>query len=184
MIRRKRLRSSNPTASAQLISRLSDFQPGSKRQVRHFSLIMMPMPKPELASEKALRSVRGTGPGMFLDRVGHWRHCAYHLRSLEVSRGGVCGTKGLLLNPESMALRLVRYAHPAVTTREACSSLLYNFCTSAKACVSFFSHSLITSMYLSFFSAGMATERASRSQTKPRYGTMDLNGMVFEVSHR
>ena len=143
----------------------------------------MPILKPEWASDKALRSVRGTGPGTFLERVGHWRCSAHHLRLLEASQGWVCGTKGLLLNTESMASKLVRYARPAVTTREACSSLLYNFCTSAKVCVGFFSHSLIASRYLSFFSTGMATEHALRSQTKSRYGTMDLNGMVFEVSH-
>ena len=165
------------------MSRPSDFQPGSKRQARHLSPIVMPIPKPELASEKALRSVRGIGPGTFLERVWHWRCSAHYLRLLEVLRDGVCGTKGLLVKPKSMASKLVRYACPAVTTREACSSLPYNFCTSAKACIGFFSHSLITLRYLSFFSAGMATERVLRSQRKPRYGTMDPNGMVLEVSH-
>ena len=179
----ERVRSSKPMASAQLMSCPSDFQPGSKHQAHHLFPIVIPMPKPELASEKVLRSVRGTGPGTFLERVGDWRRSAHHLRSLEVSQGGVCGMKGLLLKPESMASRLVRYTHPAVMTREACSSLPYNFCTSTRGCIGFFSHSLIMLRYLSFFSAGMATECVSRSQMKLRYGITDPKGIVLEFSH-
>jgi len=164
------VRSSNPTASAQPISRPSAFQPGSRRQACHLLPIVMPMPKPELVSEKASRSVRGTGPGMFLDREGELRRLVHHLRSSGVLQGGVCGTKGLLLNPESMASRLVRYARPAGMTREMWSNLPYNPCTSAKACVGFFFHSSIALRYLIFFSSGIATVRASRSQTKPSRG--------------
>ena len=95
-------------ASAQPMSRLSAFQPGSKRHARHLFLSVMPKPKPEVASEKACRSVRGTGPGMGCERTGDLRRSIYHSRSLDVLQGGVCGTKGQLLKPESMASKAVR----------------------------------------------------------------------------
>ena len=167
------------TASAQPMSHPLDFQPGSKHQVHHLLPIVISMLKPELALEKVLRSVRGTGTGTLLERVGDWRCSIHHLRPLVVLQEGVCGMKGLLLKPETMASRLVRYACLAVMTREACSSLLYSFCTSVKACIGFFFHSLITLRYLSFFSTGMATECVLRFQTKLRYVTMDPNRMVL-----
>ena len=68
-------------ASAHPMSRSSDFQFGSKRQARHLSPMVMPMLKPELASEKALVSSRGIGLGMDLERVGDPRSLAHHLRS-------------------------------------------------------------------------------------------------------
>ena len=57
-------------ASAQLIFHPLDFQAESKCQVHHLSPIMILILKPELASEKALRSLRDTGPEMFLERLG------------------------------------------------------------------------------------------------------------------
>ena len=112
------MRSSKPTASAQPISRPSDFQPGSKRQARHLCPSVMPIPKPELASEKAWRSERSIGPGMGRERLEDPRRSVHHSRSLDVLRGGVCGMKGQLLKPESMVSKVVRYAHPAGITRE------------------------------------------------------------------
>jgi len=41
----------------------------------------MPIPKPELASEKAWKSLMGAGPGMGLDRVRDSRSSVHHLRS-------------------------------------------------------------------------------------------------------
>ena len=95
-------------ASAQPMSCPSAFQPGSKRHARHLFPSVMLMPKPELASEKACRFVRGTGPGMGHERTGDLRRSIHHSRSLDVLWGGVCGTKGQLLKPESMASKAVR----------------------------------------------------------------------------
>ena len=64
-----RIRNSNLTASAQPMSHPLDFQPGSRCQVHHLFPIVIPILKPELASEKACRSVMGAGPGMAVERV-------------------------------------------------------------------------------------------------------------------
>ena len=50
------MRSSKPVASAQLISLPSEHHLGSRDQAHHCEPMMIPMPKPELASEKALKS--------------------------------------------------------------------------------------------------------------------------------
>src|ERR1700679_963467 len=76
-VQRVRARSSKPTASAHPISLPSAFQPGTRRHARHRLLITMPMPKPELASEKASLSVTKAGPGMERETLGEsraWNH--------------------------------------------------------------------------------------------------------------
>src|SRR5271155_5513404 len=114
---RVRASSSKPTASAQPMSRLSDFQPGKRRQALHLLPMTMPMPTPELASEKAWGSMMYFGMEMFLKRKGSWRVCDHHQRSLSVPRGGERGTKGRSEEKLSMVSKEVRYARPSSITK-------------------------------------------------------------------
>ena len=153
----ERVRSSKPTASAHLMSQPLVFQFGRKHHARHGCPIMMPILKPELVSEKACRSVIGSGPGIGLETTGDWRTAVHHLRSWAVSRGQVCGTKGRELKPESMNSRLVRYACPAGTTSDAWSNFPYSLWTSTSVCLGCFSHSLMVLRYFIFLLSGIAT---------------------------
>src|SRR5271155_3594657 len=81
---RDRVRNSKPTASAHPMSLPSAFHPGTRRHARHWSPITMPIPKPELASEKASLSVTMAGPGMGREIAGELSASSHQARSEEV----------------------------------------------------------------------------------------------------
>ena len=88
-------RNSRPTASAQPISFLSEFQPGRNFQALQWLPTMIPIPNPELASENACRSV-GVLVGEMQQESGGMLSLASHQSSSKrVPFGGVRGMKGL-----------------------------------------------------------------------------------------
>ena len=72
------------------------------------SWMMIVIPTPELASEKAAKSCTGWGPGMGSGMGGNLSFLCHQARSSGVQRGGVRGLNGLLLKIDSIASRLVR----------------------------------------------------------------------------
>ena len=105
---RVRTRNLKPMASAHPMSLPFVFQPGMRRQARHLPLITMPMPTPELASEKAPALMTKAGPGMWRDTFGEWSSWSHPERSAVVCRGAWWGTKGFVLKELRRASRPVR----------------------------------------------------------------------------
>src|SRR5271168_4570968 len=105
---RDRARSSKPMASAHPMSLPSAFHPGTRRHALHRSPITTPIPKPELASEKASLSVTTAGPGMGRETAGDLSSSSHQDRSEEVWRGAWCGMKGLELKEAMKPSKQVR----------------------------------------------------------------------------
>ena len=169
-------------ASAQPISWPSDFQPGRSHQACQRCPMTIAIPIPELASEYTSLLMSSMGPGISWVMFGFESRSSHQKRSLVVPFGGVQGTKGRSWNVPSMASSEVRYAHPAGTTRDACGSLLYSCSTSCSVCVGFLPQSVIAFLYLIFFASDKETVQLSRFHTKPRYGAVELNGTILDLS--
>ncbi len=92
--RRVCIRSSNPTASSQPMSRpsMGDCQPGRTRHARQCPAITTATPTPELASEKARASKSGIGRGMRRERGPRRSRLLHQSRSAASRLGGARGT--------------------------------------------------------------------------------------------
>ena len=95
-------------ASAHWMSLPWDFQPGAHRHAHHRVPTVIATPKPELASENALCSIRGWGLGIGMEMFVSWSQNCHQARSSWLPRRGVCGRKGLSLKEASMASMFVR----------------------------------------------------------------------------
>lgn len=119
--------SSNPTASAQAMSHWpsSVCHPGWSHQARQCGPMIILIPTPELASEKAATSMNVGGGQMGLWRESEERVFDHQLRSKAMVFSGLWGIKGFQAHTgPSMCSKPVRYARPARIRHEACNSLL------------------------------------------------------------
>ena len=114
-----RTSNSKPTASAHPMSWFDPrivCHPGVSFQACHRWPTMIPIPIPELASEKARWSVNSEGGLMGRCTLPLSRCSVHHSKSPAIILTGQCGMKGRLEHRPSMRLSPVRYARPRGST--------------------------------------------------------------------
>jgi hypothetical protein len=174
--------SSKLTASAQPMSWPPPRHPRRRVHARQRPLMDMPIPRDELASEKAFGSSIGWGEGMGEGGAGCERHTSHHLRSSWVPRGGVLGKKGLSSKIDSIASKLVRYGCPSGKIRAAWISFPCNRCILFRVWVRRVTHSAMALTYLIRLASARRTVRPARSQISPMKVGLSEKGMSLEIS--
>lgn len=145
-------------------------------------LMVIPIPSPELALEKAWKSKMEWRKEMGIIGSGEdERVFFHHLMSSRVPCGGV-GMKGESLKIGIMAMRFVRYVQLAEKISEACNNLPCSFCTSARVCICFDSDLVVALTYLTYLTSIKVTVWSDRFHLRPMKVRIDVKGMSFDSS--